>query len=180
MEQKHPYGRSRRNKRLAEKFASKRFRDSYVDANVRRFLAMQMRALRGDLSQEEFGKQLGIPQSVVSRYEDPTYGKFGLQTLLEIAAKTNRALVARFVDFPTFLHFTEDLSSRAVCPAGYDQNAVDRLALGLIGKPVIRTESDGAEASVLPTISSDEDEDRYQLGVGTSEKWLTNRSVRTN
>jgi predicted transcriptional regulator len=89
------------------------------------FLAQQVRSLRGDMSQEEFAKLLGTTQSVVSRFEDPSYGKFNLQTLLEIAAKLNRAVVARIVDFPTFLRFTEDMSESAMCPAGYDPELLD-------------------------------------------------------
>lgn len=112
--------------RLTKKFRSKRFRDSYVDANVRMFLAQQIRALRGDMSQEQFAELLGTTQSVVSRFEDPSYGKFNLQTLLEIAAKLNRAVFARIVDFPTFLRLTEDLSEQAICPEGYDADLVER------------------------------------------------------
>lgn len=115
---------------LVRKLKKKRFRDSYVDANVRMFLAQQMRSLRGDMSQKEFGDLLGIPQSVVSRYEDPAYGKFNLQTLLEIAAKLDRAVVARIVDFQTFLRFTEDMSEHAMCPAGYDENELEAFATG--------------------------------------------------
>jgi hypothetical protein len=125
------FGRSHRITRLTEKLRNKRYRDSYVDANVRRFLAQQFRALRGDMSQEEFGKLIGKPQSVVSRLEDPAYGKFALQTLLEVAASLNRAVVARIVDFPTFLRFTEDVSQQAICPSGYDPELLDRFALGL-------------------------------------------------
>jgi hypothetical protein len=123
-------GRSHRITRLTEKLRNKRYRDSYVDANVRRFLAQQIRALRGDMSQEEFGRLLGKPQSVVSRLEDPAYGKFTLQTLLEIAASLDRAVVARIVDFSTFLRFTEDMSEHAICPEGYNENALDHFALG--------------------------------------------------
>jgi predicted XRE-type DNA-binding protein len=116
-------------KRLTKKFRSKRFRDSYVDANVRTFLAQQIRSLRGDMSQAEFAKLLATTQSVVSRFEDPSYGKFNLQTLLEIAAKLDRAVIARIVDFQTFLRFTEDMSESAMCPDGYDPELMDRMAI---------------------------------------------------
>jgi transcriptional regulator with XRE-family HTH domain len=95
------------------------------------FLAQQVRALRGDMSQQQFAELLGTTQSVVSRFEDPSYGKFNLQTLLEIAAKLDRAVVARIVDFPTFLRFTEDVSANAMCPAGYDAELLDQIATGL-------------------------------------------------
>lgn len=110
---------SRRIVRLGEKFRNKRYRDSYVSATNRRFLAQQIRALRGDMSQEDFGKLIGKPQSVVSRLENPNYGKLTQHTIHEVAAKLERAVITRIVDFPTFLRFTEDMSENAMCPAGY-------------------------------------------------------------
>lgn len=148
MVDERPSARSRRVLRLTEKFRNKRYRDSYVSANVRRFLAQQFRSLRGDLSQEEFGKILGKPQSVVSRLEDPAYGKFALQTLLEVAASLDRAVIARIVDFPTFLRFTEDMSESAMCPAGYDPNVLDRMAVGIPPETV-------AMSSTVATSSED-------------------------
>jgi len=66
------------------------------------FLARQMRAFRGDNSTSDFGKILDKPQSVVSRLEDPNYGKWTLQSLFDVAAKLNVAVTVRFVDFPNF------------------------------------------------------------------------------
>src|SRR6266550_312428 len=75
---------SRRIPNLVEKFRSKRYRHSYVTAHTRRFLARQMRKLRGDKSQSEFGDLIGKQQTVVSRLEDASYGKWTLQTLLTL------------------------------------------------------------------------------------------------
>ncbi len=88
--------------------------------NLRAFLADQIRALRGDMSQQEFGRLIDKPQSVVSRLEDEDYGKVSLQTLIDVATKLDIGLVVRFVDFPTFLCATSDFSERAVAPAPYD------------------------------------------------------------
>ena len=110
------------------------------------FLAQQIRALRGDMSQEEFGKLFGTPQSVVSQLRRPiAYGKFTLQTLLEVAAALNRAVLARIVDFPTFLRFTEDMSEQAICPAEYDSEVLDRFAVGL---PYVRATASGDARTV--------------------------------
>ena len=99
---------SRKLKRLASKLQDKAYRDAYVGARARRFLAHQMRALRGDLSQAEFGRLIGKPQSVVSRWEDPTYGKMTLASLLDVAARLDRALVVQFMDWPAFVTIAED------------------------------------------------------------------------
>jgi len=131
MDDEQPPARSRRIAKLAEKFRSKRYRHAYVGASNRRFIARQIRALRGDMSQEDFGRLIGKPQSVVSRLEDPSYGKFTQQTLHEVAAALDRAVLTRIVDFATFLRFTEDASDKAVCPAKYDEGSLDRLARGI-------------------------------------------------
>jgi hypothetical protein len=107
------------------------FRASYMAHHLRAFLADQIRALRGDRSQREFGVVIDKPQSVVSRLEDEEYGKVSLQTLIDVATKQDIAIVVRFVDFPTFLRITSDLSDQAIAPRPYDSAArqeIERLA----------------------------------------------------
>jgi hypothetical protein len=48
-----------------------------------------------------------------------------------VAASLDRAVITRIVDFQTFLRFTEDMSEQAICPAGYDEQAMGRFALDL-------------------------------------------------
>ncbi len=114
--------------RLAEKFQDKRYRDGYVAAHTRGLLARQMRNFRGELSQSEFGSEIGKRQTVVSRLESSAYGGWALRTMLEIARKRNIALFCRFVDFPTFLKYTGDLSDEALNPSPYDQQVIDDFA----------------------------------------------------
>jgi predicted transcriptional regulator len=131
---------SHRLARLASKLKDKVYRDSFVAARCRRFLAHQIRARRGDMSQTEFGKLLDTTQSVVSRLEDPTYGKMTLNSLLDVAAKTDRALLVQFVDWKVMLKMVADESEESSAPARYDQldiqsfvqaEAVKDAALGL-------------------------------------------------
>jgi hypothetical protein len=114
--------------RLAEKLRSSKYRHSYVGAHVRQFLARQMRGMRGDQSQAIFGEKIEKAQNVVSRFEDPSYGKWTLSSLLEIATKLDRALIVRFVDYQTFLQFTDDQSEIAAAPAAYDSETVENAA----------------------------------------------------
>ena len=119
---------SHRFARLVPKLADKAYRNSYVAHQTRQFLARQVRALRGDKSQNEFGALLDKPQSVVSRLEDPNYGKWTLQTLFDVAASLDRAVIVRIVDYPTFLRFTSYMTDAAARPEAYEQDAVDSLA----------------------------------------------------
>jgi transcriptional regulator with XRE-family HTH domain len=83
----------------------KEFRDAYVAENARRGLAYQIKALREsrEWSGAEFARRAGRPQSNVSRWEDPSYGKFNLSTLIEIASVFDVALSVRFVSFGELL-----------------------------------------------------------------------------
>jgi len=129
MKAEFPVAGSHRIRRLAEKMRdSKSYRDSYVASHTRQFLARQMREFRGALSQTEFGKQLDKQQTVISRLENPRYGKQTLQTMFEVAEKLDVALFVRFVDFPTFFRLTEDTSQEAVRPLPYNQELLDELA----------------------------------------------------
>jgi transcriptional regulator with XRE-family HTH domain len=97
------------------KFAKKAYRDGYLETRVRNGVAAQVRALREKLglSQTEFGKLVGKPQTVVSRLEDPDYGRVSIRSLLDVAEGANVALVIEFVSYPEFLARTGDGSTTA-------------------------------------------------------------------
>jgi hypothetical protein len=59
MNEEHSHVASSRFFKLAQQFRDKEFRDTYVAAHTRRFLARQMRKFRSRLSQTEFAEQLG-------------------------------------------------------------------------------------------------------------------------
>jgi transcriptional regulator with XRE-family HTH domain len=75
---------------------------------LKAFLASQIRALRADASQKDFGDRIGKPQSVVSRLEKQADRHISVQTLIDIAERLDIAVIIRFVDFPTFLRYTDD------------------------------------------------------------------------
>lgn len=123
-EEPHAAG-SPRSARLAAKMRSKAYRDAYVASHTRQFLARQIRAFRGDRSQVQFGDLIGKRQTVVSRLEDPNYGKWTLQTLFDVARKLDVAVLVRFVDFSTFVELTNDVSEKAARPQAYDESQIE-------------------------------------------------------
>jgi transcriptional regulator with XRE-family HTH domain len=74
-------------------------RNEYVAALVRARLATLIRSLRAErgLSQKQFAEEIGTTQSVISRIEDPEYGKLSLQTVFEVAAALGLPV---FIDLP--------------------------------------------------------------------------------
>jgi DNA repair exonuclease SbcCD nuclease subunit len=127
---------SHRIRSLIEKMRDKRYRDGYVAAHTRQILAKQMREFRGDLSQTEFAEEMGKRQTVISRLENPSYVGWTLSTMFEIARKQNVAVFVRFVDFPTFLRLSEDMSENALHPRAYDEAHVEE-DLNKETKPII-------------------------------------------
>jgi hypothetical protein len=140
MDEGRRHADSPRLRNLIEKFRDKAYRDSYTAAHTRRFLARQMRKFRGEKSQSEFGNLIDKRQTVVSRLEDPKYGKWTLQTLFDVAEKLNVAVVVRFVDIPTFLKSSEDMSDDASQPQPYDEaktaSAFEHPAKKLVIRPL--------------------------------------------
>jgi hypothetical protein len=87
-----------------------------------------MRNFRGDRSQAEYAENVGKQKTVIGRLESPAYAGWSVRTMLEIARKEDVAVIVRFVDFPTFLRFTGDLSEQALRPASYNQDEIHDLA----------------------------------------------------
>jgi transcriptional regulator with XRE-family HTH domain len=111
------------SKRLFEKLKSKSYRDAYVAEHVRTGISYQIRALRAQRgwSQKRLAEEMGKPQSVVSRLEDPDYGKVSIQTVLDGAAAFDVALLVQYISFPEFLRRTRDVSPEALRVDSFDE-----------------------------------------------------------
>jgi transcriptional regulator with XRE-family HTH domain len=116
------------SKRLLAKLLGKKYRDAYIRENVQTGIAYQIRVMReqrNQMSQQELGKLLGKPQSVVSRLEDPDYGKLTLQTLFQVAAAFDVALLVQFVSHSEFMRRTEDVSPTALAVRAFDPRELE-------------------------------------------------------
>ncbi len=102
---------SSRKTTVARLLESKAYRDAYVLEHIKNGIAFQIRALREDRgwTQGDLGKAMGKPRNVVSRLEDPNYGKFTLTTLWEIAAAFGVGLLVKFVPFSRLVREYEDV-----------------------------------------------------------------------
>lgn len=93
-------------------------RHAYLEAEVVTGLAHQIRAIRMQRgwTQSDLAKRLHTTQAAVSRLEDPSYGRYTLSTLVELAQTFDTGMQVRFVSFVTMLHetFVPDAKNREV------------------------------------------------------------------
>ena len=141
---------SRIGKRLLQKLQKKPFRVAYVAEHVRRGIAYQIRALRDQRgwNQGKLSALLGKPQSVVSRLEDPSYGKVTIQTLLELASVFDVALQVKFVSYSSFLPQTRDVTTHSMqLPSFLDD--VRASSTAILRGAFIRFSTDDTESNVI-------------------------------
>src|SRR6266498_3968386 len=100
------------NGALKAKLKDKNYRNSYVAETLKTALASQIAALRAkeQWTQADLARKVGTTQNVISRLEDPDYGKFSLRTLLDLAAAFDVALLAKFVSLERFVNEFDDVS----------------------------------------------------------------------
>lgn len=141
--------------RLA-KFARKAYRDGFLQTQVRGSIAYQIQALRDKfgLSQEQFAQKTGKKQSVISRLENPEKSLPSVQTLIDIAAANDVALVVRFVSYPEFLAYSSSMSPEDLQPATVFESleaAVTAPRERVQGEAFIKQPFSGTDASVIET-----------------------------
>jgi len=100
-------------------------RAAYVEAETVTALAHQIRAIRiqRGWTQGELAKKLGTTQAAISRLEDPSYGKFALSTLLELARVFDAGMQLRFVSFVSMLSETFIPSAKARAVPSFEEEA---------------------------------------------------------
>jgi transcriptional regulator with XRE-family HTH domain len=104
---------SRPEGRLIDELQDVEYRRAFVEGYATDTIAFQLRAMRKaeGWEQKDVAERLGNRklQPMISRYENPDYGKYSISTLLELAAAFDVALAVRFVPFSELAEW--DLSS---------------------------------------------------------------------
>jgi transcriptional regulator with XRE-family HTH domain len=109
---------------LVRELTDEEFRHEYMMDQVRSRIAFQIRALREQRqwNQSDLAKVSGKTQSVISRLEDPDYGKLSLQSCLEIAVAFDLPLLVQFVEWDDWLARMSNTSPSALRKRSFDAN----------------------------------------------------------
>lgn len=108
---------------LFEKLHDAEYRKAFVAASVRNQIALQIRALRKSKfeTQEALGDAAGKPANVISRLENPSYGKVRIQTLVELAQAFDVALIVKFATFGELAESIENTSDIALDVSSFEE-----------------------------------------------------------
>jgi transcriptional regulator with XRE-family HTH domain len=105
---------------------SKEYREAFVAAHVKNGIAFQLRSMRSarGWDQKELARRMGNEklQPVVSRYENPDYGKFSVSTLLELAKVFDVALIVKFASFNEIAKRDANLSSEDLTVESFEES----------------------------------------------------------
>ena len=98
------------NSSLTRELREKRYRDAYVDSQIRIGLPFQIRALRKSrdkMTQAALSKKAEMSQPRISEIESPGERNLNIDTLLRLASAFDVALEVRFVPFSALVDRSE-------------------------------------------------------------------------
>ncbi len=119
---------------LWRKLRSKKYREEFVGAQVKRGIPFQIQTLmkQKGFSQEKLAKESNLTQGVISRAANPDYGNLTLNTVLKIAAGFDVAFIGKFVPFSELGNWFTALSEETVRVKSFkEEDAEMSQALGL-------------------------------------------------
>jgi transcriptional regulator with XRE-family HTH domain len=115
-----------RRQRLINELRDKSYRDAFVEAHAGDSIAFQLKAMRlaRDMGQRDVAGLLGNPdlQPMISRYENPDYGKYSVNTLLALARTFDVALVVHFAPFSELVDWDLSHETRKLVPSPFDKD----------------------------------------------------------
>lgn len=124
--------KSHLDERVLEAISDKETRDAYVADHVRVYIALALRAMREQAergwSQGQLAEKMGTSQSVVSRLENPDYGRLSLQSLFEVASALDVPLSVEFPDWETWFSRHSRISKEELERKSFDLKSLQSSA----------------------------------------------------
>jgi transcriptional regulator with XRE-family HTH domain len=109
--------------KLISELRDRLYRQAYVEAHAKDTIAFQLRRMRlaRGWEQKDIATKLGNPklQPMISRYENPDYGRYSVATLLELAKVFDVALVVRFTKFGELVRWDLHKTAATLQPVSY-------------------------------------------------------------
>jgi len=116
---------NREREAIKKRLMNKKHRDAFVSACVDQTIPFQIRALRlaeeRNWTQKELASRAGMKQERISVCENPNYGRFSLQTLKQIAAAFDVALIVRLAPLSELVEWETNLSPESLEVENFDK-----------------------------------------------------------
>jgi len=117
---------SLKRKSFLERLKDPEYRHALVAAYIKNGIAFQIRSMRKAEGWDQktlADVALGNSelQSMISRYENPDYGKYSLRTLLDFAKAFDVALEVRFIPFSQLIRRDEELPSTTLAAPSFSK-----------------------------------------------------------
>ncbi|PYX70434.1 MAG: hypothetical protein DMG72_18780 [Acidobacteria bacterium] len=113
-------------KNLVQELRDPFYRRAFIKAHAGDSIAFQLKAMRlaRKMEQRDVAALLGNPklQPMISRYENPDYGKYSVSTLLELADAFDVALIVHFAPFSELVDWDMTRSSETLNPVSFDED----------------------------------------------------------
>lgn len=120
-----------KTEKLISELNDSEYREIYVEGHAKDTVAFQLRRMRLalDWEQRDVAAKLGNPklQPMISRYENPDYGRYSVATLLELSKVFDVALVVRFAKFSELVRWDLHKTNATLQPASYHDDVELRM-----------------------------------------------------
>ena len=114
------------SEQFVRQLSDKEVRNEFAADQVRARIALLIRSLREqpdrNWTQAELGERAGKPQNVISRFEDPNYGKMSLQSLFDLAAAFDLPVWIDMPEWKDWFALIKDVPTQGMQRAGFDLN----------------------------------------------------------
>jgi transcriptional regulator with XRE-family HTH domain len=111
---------------LLDELENREYREAFVEAHAKDTVAFQIRNLRKahEWEQRDLAEKLGNAklQPMISRYENPDYGRYSITTLLELAKAFDVALVVHFAPYSELVEWDWQTTSSTLAPRPYSKD----------------------------------------------------------